>query len=166
MDYYNNLVSGWLGASHLVLALIALVTGAWVLLTEKGTSKHKKVGYVYVISMVLMNISAIPLTSLFGGIGPFHIFILMSLPTTLAALYFPLFARHRCDWLQYHFEFMCWSYLGLFAAFLAEIVVRIPIILAIETSLGLVVSVFALSGLTMWFGSVLIKRHRRKLSPA
>jgi uncharacterized membrane protein len=163
MEHYNNIISGWLGASHVFLATLALFTGAIVLLNKKGTSLHKKYGYTYVISMLLMNITAIPLSTLFGGLGPFHFFVLISLPTVLVAIYFPMFARHKKNWLSNHFEFMAWSYVGLVAAFFAEVVVRIPIILAIESNNGIIASVFALSGVTMWGGSFLIKKHRSKI---
>lgn len=164
MEHYENIISGWLGAIHVVLASLSIITGAIVLFKRKGTKWHKRYGYVYAVSMLLMNITAIPLTTLFGGFGPFHFFILISLPTVLAAMYFPLFARHKDNWLVNHFEFMSWSYVGLIAAFFAEVVMRIPIVLAFESNNTIIASVFALSGLTMWGGAFLIKRYRVKIS--
>lgn len=164
MQYYDNIISGYLGASHVFLACLSLITGAIVLYKTKGTMQHKIYGYIYVISMILMNATAIPLTTLFGGFGPFHLFILVSLPTVLAAIYFPVFGRHKSNWIAQHFEFMSWSYIGLIAAFLAEVVMRIPIILAFESNNAITASVFALSGITMWAGSLLVKKHRSTLS--
>jgi len=160
MEYYNGIISGWLGSSHVFFAVIALLTGAFVLFKRKGTKVHKKLGYVYVTSMLAMNLTAIPLTTLFDGFGPFHFFIVISLPTIIVAIYYPVFGRHKANWLNHHFEFMSWSYVGLVAAFMAEVVIRIPIMLAIESNNGIIASVFALSGFTMWAGSILIKKHR------
>lgn len=164
MEHYENMISGWLGASHFFLACLALITGAAIFLKSKGTKWHKRYGYIYVVSMLLMNITAIPLATLFGGLGPFHFFILISLPTVLAAIYFPMFGRHKDNWLNNHFEFMSWSFVGLLAAFFAEVVMRIPIILAVDSNTGIIASVFALSGVTMWVGSHLIKKYRNTIS--
>ncbi len=163
MEYYQNVISGWLGASHVILALLALLFGAITLSKPKGNKVHRFYGYAYFLAMILMNLTAIPLTTLFGGIGPFHIFIVISLPTTLLALYYPLFARHNPSWLEYHFEYMAWSYVGLVAAFVAEVVARVPIMLMIESNYGLVASVFVLAATVSGIGASLIKRHKSRL---
>ena len=55
--------------------------------------------------MQLLNLSAIPITNMTGSIGLFHVFVAISLPTTLAAMYFPMFGRANPRWKQRHFEF-------------------------------------------------------------
>lgn len=163
MEYYQNAISGWLGTSHVVFALLALLFGAITLAKPKGNNVHRIYGYGYFLAMILMNITAIPLTTLFGGIGPFHLFVVISLPTTLLALYYPLFARANPSWLTYHLEYTAWSYVGLVAAFVAEVVARVPIILMIESPDGLVISVFILAATVSAIGAFLIKKYKARL---
>ena len=83
----NEFIQGPLGVFHFASAIVALMYGAILLSNLKGTAKHKCLGYIYFASMLALNLSAIPITSLF------HFLLMVSLPTTLAALYFPLFGR-------------------------------------------------------------------------
>lgn len=128
----NEFIQGPLGAFHFASAIVALIFGAIVLSSPKGTAKHKRLGYVYFASMLVLNLSAIPITNMTGSIGLFHLFVVMSLPTTLAALYFPLFGRANANWKMQHFTYTFWSYVGLIAAFIAEGMVRLPILLATD----------------------------------
>ena len=70
----DNIVSGNIGLIHLIVSIIAMITGIFVLLTKKGTIKHKQIGYVYTVSMVLVNVTAFMIYRLFGGFGIFHFF--------------------------------------------------------------------------------------------
>lgn len=65
----------WIGLLHLAAAIIALICGTLVLYMNKGTAKHKKVGYVYTGSMLIVIITAFGIYRLFNGFGLF-----MSLP--------------------------------------------------------------------------------------
>lgn len=121
--------SGFIGGLHFYSAMAALVFGALVLFYHKGTKLHRTVGYLYFSSMLILNLSALPIQRMSGGIGPFHIFVLISLPTVLAALYFPLCRRTHPNWLWHHSNLMMWSYIGLVSAFVAETMVRLPFLL-------------------------------------
>ena len=128
----HEFIQGPLGAVHLISAIVALIFGAIVLSKPKGTAKHRRLGYIYFASMLALNLSAIPITNMTGSIGLFHLFVVISLPTTLAALYFPLFGRGNPNWKMHHFTYMFWSYVGLIAALIAEGLVRLPILLATD----------------------------------
>lgn len=78
--------------------------------------------------MLLLNLSAIPITNITGSIGLFHVFVAISLPTTLAAMYFPVFGRSNLRWKRFHFEFTYWSYVGLIVPFIADAMVRLPLL--------------------------------------
>lgn len=162
VEAYANMIKGWLGAVHFGFSVIALVTGAIVLLRKKGTTAHKKVGYVYTVSMIALNLSAIPITNFFGGIGPFHIFILFSLPTVLLAIYYPTFGRNDPEWLAKHLSFMSWSYMGLFAAFISEIVTRVPLTWLFPSGQALAITVFLVVLITMVTTEILLRRYRAK----
>ena len=119
-------MQGLLGVSHTVFGLVALVSGLAVFLARKGTRNHRAVGYVYVASMLALNGGAFLIYRLYGRFGPFHVAAVVSL-ATLAAGFVPLLLRRPAGrWLSYHYGFMCWSYVGLLGATIAEVAVRVP----------------------------------------
>jgi uncharacterized membrane protein len=160
-----------LGAIHTLTAMLALAIGAVVLSIKKGTGLHKKLGYFYVGCMIVLNVSAIPITNMTGSFGLFHVFVVVSLPTIIAAIYFPVFARENPNWKLRHFEFMFWSYAGLIAAFIAEVMVRLPAIFAfseleVKAVSGSYISffiAFAILGVVMGVSEFLFRRYRRKM---
>ncbi|MDT8413777.1 MAG: DUF2306 domain-containing protein [Flavobacteriaceae bacterium] len=118
----QNLISSPTGLVHLIFALLALVFGTAVLFMKKGTPVHKKAGYLYLISMLVMNATAFGIYRLFGGFGIFHYAALLSLFSLIGGIY-PAY-RRRSGWHLQHLEVMLWSVVGLYAAFAAEISVR------------------------------------------
>jgi len=121
-----------LGQVHLLAALIALASGAWVLLRRKGTARHRQVGWLYAASMLALNVTALFIYRLTGTFGPFHVAALISLATLLAGV---VQARRRLrgdrNWLPRHYFYMTWSYLGLVAAAVAETATRVPALQAV-----------------------------------
>ena len=156
MDIFEITIGGF----HTFLAVLALISGGYVVFKTKGTSIHKKVGYIYVSSMVFMNITAL-FTHVLFQFGPFHLLAIFSLLTVLFGISVPLFFRHKTNWLQWHYSGMSWSYVGLWAAFVAEVVVRLPLE-------GLGVSFWQLvigaSLLVTWLGGYCIKKHEISLA--
>ncbi len=111
---------------HLWSAIFALVFGLSVFFVRKGTRLHKQLGYAYFFNMLGLNISALFIYQLTGNFGPFHISALASLLTLIAG-FVPAYLRQpRKGWLDLHYEFMNWSYVGLVAAGISEAVTRIP----------------------------------------
>ena len=168
----DEFVNGQLGLIHFASAIIAMLSGMIVLSSPKGTSLHKKIGYLYFISMLVLNISAIPITNMSGSIGIFHIFILLSFPTTILALYYPLLGRHKPNWLLQHFSFMYWSYIGLIAAFIAEVMVRLPSLVLTESKslqeagsdIGFAsILAFSILGGVMFFAELGYRKWRKQL---
>lgn len=162
MEFFYSSI---LGGVHSVAAIVALICGGIVFFRQKGTKLHKRYGYVYVVAMLTLNITAIPLQNLFGSIGWFHIFILMSLPYVLLGMYYPLFGRRDPKWVVYHFEIMSWSYAGLLAAFVAEVFVRVPLALGVETLSQFVIGIFIVAGVCGCIGYKYINGYKlRKFS--
>ncbi len=118
------MIHGPIGLIHLVTALIAMVTGAMVLVSKKGTRKHRLIGYVYFVAMVLMNLSAFALYNLFGSWGIFHWAAVVSLLTVIGGVRVAI--RRKPGWLYPHLAWMYWSVIGLYAAFFSEAFTRIP----------------------------------------
>ena len=112
------------GLVHLLVALGALGFGSAVILSRKGTRRHRWLGRGYVVLMVALNGTALMIYELFGGFGPFHWMALASLGVILVG-YLP--ARSRpAGWMPRHAYFMTGSYVGLVAATVAEVAGRVP----------------------------------------
>ena len=70
---------------------------------------------------------------LFGGFGIFHFFAIVSLLTLLAGRY-PILNRKGKQYLFRHFNYMYWIVVGLYCAFCAEVLTRVPLLLDIQNS--------------------------------
>lgn len=116
-----------LGWTHLVFALVALLAGAAVLLTRKGTRWHRTLGHVYATSMLGLNATALFIYHLTGRFNVFHALALVSLLSLALGLGPVLLRRPRTTWLERHARFISGSYVGLVAAAAAEVAARVPI---------------------------------------
>lgn len=162
-----------IGLIHTVTALTALVAGAAVLLTRKGTRRHRQLGWTYVVSMLLLNGSALLIYRLTGRFGPFHVGAIFSIVTVVAGTAAALGARRarahrsavdRARALERHYQWMTWSYVGLLAAAVSEIATRVPALRPRPgqgLAFGVTVAVCTL--LVVAVGAQLIRRHRLAL---
>lgn len=126
-----------IGWYHITVAILSIVSGAYVLLaTKKGTRLHRQAGWVFVVSMLLANGTALSIYRLFHGFGPFHVAAIINLTSLTAATLAAIGARRarlakdtkrRERLLTTHYMSMTWSYAGLMAAFASEIVTRVPV---------------------------------------
>lgn len=125
MEFLEKLriISSWTGFFHTLMAILAMIFGSVVLLGKKGRKKHKRRGYVYVVSMLLMNGSAFGVYN-FGDFSLFHAFAVISLITLVLGIV-PAISKANPKWYGRHFYFMSWSVVGLYCAFWAEIGVRL-----------------------------------------
>lgn len=114
-----------LGGLHTTLAVVALVTGAVVLLRRKGGASHRRIGWTYAVSMFGVNLTAFGLYELFGGFGPFHAAALLSLVTVIMGVIPAWRRRPRGEWIVRHYYWMTWSYVGLLAATASEAITRL-----------------------------------------
>ena len=141
---------------HMATATIAIVAGLLVLLQTKGTRRHRRFGYVYVASMVTLNVSSFFIFRLTGEFSPFHVAAFLSLATVIAG-FLPVYWRRPADgWLEVHFQFMAWSYIGLLAATASELAVRIP-----ESPFWW--AVIASSAVIIMAGALVLAHNRPKL---
>lgn len=122
----NTLTGDSIGLTHLISGIIAIILGGLVLILKKGTKIHRKIGYGYVFSMIILLASSFGIYRLFGKFGIFHVLSLVS-TFSLAAGMLPMLKKNRTpNDLETHFKRMYWSVAGLYAAFAAESFVRIP----------------------------------------
>ena len=123
---------GWL---HSLACLAALAAGAWNLALPKGTPLHRSVGLVYVIAMLVLNLSAFGIYKFdinhfqpfHGGphvFGIFHWFAVAALIFVFIGWYA---ARHqdRAFWAYAHPIAMLLSYYDLVGGGINEVFVRI-----------------------------------------
>lgn len=152
----KNLISSPIGLIHTITAILAVISGTIVVLNKKGTFFHKAVGRVYVILMLLLNITAFGIYRLFSGFGIFHAFALLSLFSIIGGMY-PVLNRTKVkNWYAHHLETMSWSVVGLYAALAAEISVRF-------FSSQYFFWITALSGgIVTTVGSIIIKKMKKK----
>ena len=123
---FNNIIVGNVGGLHVIASVLALISGSFVLWMQKGTQNHRKMGYFYTISMVLVLITAFSIYRLFGKWGVFHWTAIIS-TLTLIAGFVPIFVKRPVrNYIYLHFNFMYWSVMGLYAAFVSETLVRFP----------------------------------------
>ena len=111
---------------HVVAAICAIGVGSLVLAARKGTRTHRRLGWSYLGSMLLLDLTALQIYRLTGAFGPFHYAAIFSLATVLAGFVAARRRRPRGTWVRVHLLFMAWSYIGLLAAAASEIATRVP----------------------------------------
>jgi uncharacterized membrane protein len=137
------------GLVHALIGIAALLVGFAVLVSRKGTRRHRLMGRWYVAAMVVLNLTALMIYDLFGRFGPFHVAALVSLATTIAGFVPAYRRRPPVAWMERHAVLMCWSYVGLLAAFIAEIAARVP-------GVGFGPAVAGATAITIGGGAILI----------
>jgi len=154
-EIYNNMgIIGWI---HFVAAVLSLITGTYVLFITKGTAFHKKVGYVYFVSMIIVIVTAFMIYRLFGGWGIFHWFACLSTFALVGGMA-PMFKKNRTGKdLEQHAEVMGWSVVGLYCAFISETGSR----LFMEYAMWIIPIG---CGVTCFLGSFLIRKSKKTYS--
>ena len=113
---------GWI---HTACAVAALLAGAAVLLRPKGTPTHRRLGWLYVGSMAALNLTALLIYRLTGRFGPFHAAAILSLATVVAGVLAAVRRRPAGRWVERHYYWMTYSYVGLLAAAASEAATRL-----------------------------------------
>jgi uncharacterized membrane protein len=116
-------ILGWV---HTGAAVASLGLGAAVLLRGKGTRSHRRLGWTYVVAMILLNVTALAIYRLTGTFGPFHIAAILSLVSVTVGVIPAVRRRPAVTWVEHHYWWMTYSYLGLIAAAVAEVTTRVP----------------------------------------
>jgi uncharacterized membrane protein len=74
--------------SHAIVALIAIIAGAWQLYSKKGGSAHRYLGYLWVSLMMYVSISSFWIHTLkvFGNFSPIHLLSIFTIWTLYEAI--------------------------------------------------------------------------------
>lgn len=125
LDYFSTWTQGLIGQIHLAFAVGALLCGAWVIVLRKGSRLHRLLGYTYLVSMLILNGTALLKYDLTGAVNMFHFFAMGSL-LTIGAGFIAIRIRgsKRLSAAEAHGGLMIWSYFGLVMALIAEVVTR------------------------------------------
>lgn len=101
---------------HTLFGALTLVLGAWNLFAKKGTRLHRGVGWFYAGAMYGLLFTSFFIFNLYDGFGVFHIASILSGITLTVALYFPLRRRKYRNWVEHHYFWIGYSYVGLVMA--------------------------------------------------
>ena len=150
------------GGMHFANALLALLLGPFVFLRRKGTKFHRVAGYIWVLSMLSVNITALSDYSATGGPNIFHFFALWSLSALLPGFYAIQRAvrTNSRHYLELHIRLMVWAYFGLAAAGFSQLMSR-----ALVPVLEPRYLIFILIGAVIGTTSMVLGNHLRKLVP-
>lgn len=151
-----------IGAFHTVCGIICLVVGGIIFSATKATRKHRALGNIYVVTMLLLNVTALCIYRLTGHFNLFHLFALGSLVMVLVGWSQVFFRRHFKRWFYRHYMYMCWSYGGLVAATSNEAFVRVPALKTIVHRTGNWV-ILATQVLILGGCAILLRRNKTRL---
>ncbi len=142
----------------MVAASLSLATGAFQLIRPRRDTLHRRVGYTYVVAMLVSNISALTIHEFSGGFNVFHAFAIYSLVSIAFAIRPMLTSPRPHQWKRIHYMWIAWSYGGLCAAAVTEGLLRVGHVSWQLATLGGSVPVIAIAAL-------LIARFRPPLRP-
>lgn len=151
-------LTGWI---HTLAAVLALITGTLILRNAKGTRQHKRTGRVYALSMFVVCATSFMIYRVHGTFGILHLFALLSTMTLIFGM-LPLYRKsfYKNPRIT-HLAWMYWSVIGLYSAFVAEVLTRLPILFKIEESYGLFYALVGLSaGLVGMLGARFFRKYK------
>jgi uncharacterized membrane protein len=123
---FGNFITSDTGLIHFTASIFALLFGTFIIVLNKGTTKHKIIGRLYALTMLVVLITAFMTYRLFGTWGIFHWTAVISSLTLICGLEPILTKRPINNYKSLHFSFMYWSIMGVYGAFVSETLVRMP----------------------------------------
>src|ERR1700704_5411272 len=124
MEVAMNLDLSLLGWAHTLACLCALATGAIVLTGPKGSSQHRSFGRLYLISMLVTNLTALGIYR--RGVFYFpHWFGVAALIAITIGFVCVRVRRPRAYWLNAHLTCMVASYYMLIGGGVNEVFLRV-----------------------------------------
>ena len=101
---------------HSILGLFAVLTGYIICRKNKGTTKHRLWGRIYIFNIVLLSITTFLMRDHHAGVGAYGVFLILSLAFIPAAVYPLVFRKYIKVWVVWHYIFMLYSFLFLLIA--------------------------------------------------
>ena len=151
------------GVAHAAGGVAAILVGAWILLTAKGTPRHVRAGWVYVACMAWVDGSAFAIRHLTGRINLFHVLAAVSLAMVIGGVAQVVFRRRIRRWLWRHYQYMTWSYVGLLTATANEACVRVPALVGLSARIGGAALPLGSSAAIVGLGAIVILSKQRRV---
>ncbi len=153
------------GLIHTLAAVCALLIGIVIFTRPKATFLHRTLGYVYSISMTVMLVTAFFIYHLTKSFNLLHFLAIVSFPPLV--LGFAAAFNRRRGWLSQHYKWMCFSYMGLCAALIAETTTRVVLpYLASHyriRSLAWLWAIVGVSAFGVFYAGILIMERNKSL---
>lgn len=165
----RSVIHDTIGLVHTLAAAVAMLSGAIVLLRPKGGRIHRLIGYLYASSMILMLGTSFAMYRLTGSFNVLHGAAIFSTLTLSIGLKYAITRRPVGQWFIGHYHWMSWSYVGLIAAFFAELSTRVAMPYLAAQFPGIEMGVFWLtvglvSAFIVWIGGRWIRRFAPPLT--
>lgn len=143
----------FISTTHVVLAITGTISGAIVIARRKGDVFHTLLGKVFVLSMILVNVTAFGMWPKYGFTF-FQPLALWNLVYVLLGYYYAA-KKPNENWLLNHYYFISYAYAGVLAAALA----RIPLSFGLSAYESALVAIGFVFGISV----VVIEKFGKKL---
>lgn len=120
MDLSMSLL-GWL---HTPACLVAIASAAWLLVTRKGTRRHRQLGNVFTVSVLFACLTSLGIYSRHAWTFA-HWFSIFGLVTTGGGWLVARFKQPRVGWRYLHLTLMLLSVYNLIAGGVNEVYLRV-----------------------------------------
>lgn len=167
------MIHDFTGLVHTIAASLAILIGAIVFLRPKGGRTHRFLGYAYSLCMLTVIATSFMIYRLTGRFNFLHGAAIVSSISVGFGFGHAFSRKPKNLWYTLHFYWMSWSFIGLLAAFIAEISTRLalPFIVA-KFGRSYLIGFWCVVGLTtlgvVLVGRSLVEKHsplRKKKEP-
>jgi uncharacterized membrane protein len=153
-----------LGIIHTACSVLGLVFGAIIFLRPKGTRAHAWLGWTYAATMAVVNVTALCIYRLTGGFNLFHALSIVILVMVVIGLAQVARRSRPRRWLWRHYQYMCWSFVGLLAATNNEAFIRVPALVGLAERTTRALPLIATAGLVAICAAVIFRRQAATLA--
>src|SRR4051812_27416005 len=112
------------GATHTLLASLAIGIGIIQFCRRKGDPVHRALGYLYVYGLLVADGGAMLIYQFTGKLNILHFGAVTNLICIGLGMFAVLARPPNTDWRSMHYHWISWSYVGLLAAAATELIVR------------------------------------------
>src|SRR5213595_2747609 len=109
------------GLIHTIAASLAILIGTVVFLRPKGGTVHRVLGYGYSLCMLTVIVTSFAIYRLTGRFNFLHGAAIASSISVGFGFGHAFSRKPKNSWYGWHFYWMSWSFIGLLAAFVAEL---------------------------------------------
>ncbi len=111
-----------LSVLHVTAVITSYISAYYVFINPKGGKQHKKIGKIYAVAMLTVALSGFGIYESSGTFSIFHFFSIVTITSiTLGWVSIIRYVKTKNpSWLIHHYFNMCYSFMGLNLAALAQ----------------------------------------------